>query len=395
MSAEPEARVKANAPGLPDDALESASKLMGRWLRRDVHWPAVYEPISLHDIRRWAIYSVGDDNPLWRDEEYAKRTTWGEVIAPPTFLFSIDTTIVGPGLPGIQWIHGGTDWELFRPVRVGDRITARARLINVEEKAGRRASRFIIQEGETLFEDAGGQLVGRAVTQMLRVPRARSGQGIKHDNGSSEKKKGDASAKDRDVFYSEEQMAEIAAAYANEEVRGAEPRYWEDVNVGDELPTIVKGPLTLVDIVAFFAGRRFVYSPMKMAFAERVAHPRNVYVSPKTGIPVHPAAGHFDNEIAREIGMPRAYDQGFMRINWLGHLVTNWAGDHGFVKKLTGRNIGPNLVGDVCWLNGTVAEKIDDGGEPRVVLELWGENQNGVRTAGGSAEVTLPSRRVP
>ncbi|UGS35980.1 FAS1-like dehydratase domain-containing protein [Capillimicrobium parvum] len=391
MSVESEQRGTANAPGLTDDAIATASKLLGRWLRRDVHWPAVYEPISLHDIRRWAIYSVGDDNPLWRDEEYAKRTIWGEVIAPPTFLFSIDTTIVAPGLPGIQWIHGGTDWELFRPVRVGDRITARGRLINVVEKEGRRAPRFIIQEGETLFEKAGGELVGRAVTQMLRIPRARSGQGMR---SQSSKPRANGSAA-KGVFYTEEQIAEIDEAYANEVVRGAEPRYWEDVEVGEQLPPIVKGPLTLVDIVAFFAGRRFVYSPMKMAFAERRKHPRNVYVSPQTGIPVHPAAGHFDNEIAREIGMPRAYDQGFMRINWLGHLVTNWAGDHGVVRKLSGRNLGANLVGDLCRCHGVVVEKMDDPVEPRVVLDLWGENQDGVRSASGSAEVVLPTRRVP
>ena len=59
------------APGLSDEQVEAARELIGVWLRRDVHTPAVYEPISLHDIRRWAHYSVGDDNPLWSSTDCA------------------------------------------------------------------------------------------------------------------------------------------------------------------------------------------------------------------------------------------------------------------------------------------------------------------------------------
>ncbi len=103
------------------------------------------------------------------------------------------------------------------------------------------------------------------------------------------------------------------------------------------LPVVLKGPLTLVDIVGFYSGRRTVYSVMKMAFADRDRHPRNVYYSPARNIPQHPAAGHFDVEIAHEIGMPGAYDQGWQRINWAGHMLTNWCGDSGFVRKLNGR----------------------------------------------------------
>src|ERR1700736_2526200 len=91
---------------ITDEDVVKARELVGVWLRRDVHWPAISEPLSQHDIRRWALYSVGDDNPLWVDAEYGKRTIWGGTIAPPTFLYTIDTTIVAPGLRGIQWIYG-------------------------------------------------------------------------------------------------------------------------------------------------------------------------------------------------------------------------------------------------------------------------------------------------
>ena len=36
----------------------------------------------------------------------------------------------------------------------------------------------------------------------------------------------------------------------HEEIRGATPRYWEDVKAGDELPTLVKGPLSVGEMWA-------------------------------------------------------------------------------------------------------------------------------------------------
>ena len=91
-----------DSPGLDDAQIEDARKLIGVWLRRDVHTRAIYEPVSVHDLRRWAQYSVGDDNPLFCDVEYAKSTVWATPIAPPTFPYTIDSGIVAPGLPGIQ-----------------------------------------------------------------------------------------------------------------------------------------------------------------------------------------------------------------------------------------------------------------------------------------------------
>ena len=372
---------KTQAVGITDEMIERARELIGVWLRRDVHWPAISEPISQHDIRRWAVYSCGDDNPLWSDADYAKRTIWGTTIAPPTFLYSVDTTIVAPALPGIQWVYGGTRWEHFKPVHVGDQITARARLIDMKEKAGRNAPRFIIQTGEILYENQRGEIVTRAEADMLRIPRVRSGEGmrVKKSDGGPHK-------------YSPDEIEEVRQAYLNEHRQGAEPLYWDDVVEGDDLPKIVKGPLTLVDIVAFYAGRRAVYNPLKLAFLERERHPRNVYVSPSTGIPMHPAAGHFDSEIAKEVGFGKAYDQGYMRPNWIAHLLTNWGGDWCFVRKLDVKITIPNLAGDLTWCTGRVTGKRVEGDEHLVDLECWGRNQRGETNTIATATVRLPSR---
>jgi acyl dehydratase len=373
------------AADITDEMLIRAEALIGVWLRRDVHWPAMAEDLAPIDIRRWAYYSVGDDNPLWSDEGYARGTRWGTVIAPPTFLYSVDSTIVAPGLPGIQWIYGGTRWEHFQPVLVGDRITARARLTGMQRKSGGHARHLVVQTGEVLYYNQRDELVSRAESDVLRVPRRRSTTGM---TGFDERQ-----AEGRHK-YSSEEIETVRKAYADEQRRGGEPRYWEDVAVGDELTPLPKGPLTLVDIVAFYVGRRNTYPPLKLAFAERERHPANVYVSPSTGIPVHPAAGHIDEEIAHEIGMPGPYDQGWMRANWMGHLVTNWAGDDAFVRKLAIRLSIPNLVGDLTWCRGVVTGKRAENGEHLVDLGCWGETQRGERNTTATATVRLPSRSI-
>lgn len=375
------------SPALSEQQIDDARKLIGVWLRRDVHTPSIYEPLSVHDIRRWARYSVGDDNPLFSDADYAKRTIWGSMIAPPTFLYTIDSGIIAPGLPGIQWIFAGSRFEHFLPVKVGDTITARARLIDVQVREGSNAPRYVNQVGEVLFTNQNGQLVTRYEGDIFRVPRKRSGGGFKFAVK-------DASEAPKPYRYTDEEIEAIAEGYRTEFRRGSEVLYWEDVNPGDLLPVVQKGPLTLVDIVGFYSGRRTVYDVMKLAFLARDKHPRNVYYSPTRNIPMHPAAGHFDVEIAHEIGMPGAYDQGWQRINWAGHMLTNWCGDQGFTRKLEGKVTRPNLVGDLTRMHGEVTGKRLEKGEALVDIHWWGENQRGERNCSGQAVVRLPSRNV-
>jgi len=374
-----------DSPALSDEQIDDARKLIGVWLRRDVHTPAIYEPLSVHDIRRWAHYSVGDDNPLFSDVEYAKQTNWGVVVAPPTFLYTIDSGIIAPGLPGIQWIFAGSRFEHFLPVRAGDTITARARLIDVQIKSSSNVARYVNQVGEVLYINQNGQLVCRYEGDIYRIPRKRSGGGFKFAIK-------EANEAPPPYKYTQDEIEAIAEGYRTEFRRGKAVLYWEDVNIGDALPTLQKGPLTLVDIVGFYAGRRTVYNVMKLAFAERDRHPRNVYYSPTRNIPMHPAAGHFDVEIAHEIGMPGAYDQGWQRINWAGHLLTNWCGDLGFVRRLDGRVTKPNLVGDLTRMHGEVTGKEKRNGEAIVEIRWWGENQRHEQNCSGKAEVRLPSR---
>src|SRR5260221_6365949 len=98
-------------------AIEAGRAVIGVPLRRDrMQWVRSATP----DAIRHFAWGIGDDNPLWVDDEYARATRWGAVLAPPCFLYAVDYTIVAPKLPGVQWIYAGTDWTWLDVVRCGD-----------------------------------------------------------------------------------------------------------------------------------------------------------------------------------------------------------------------------------------------------------------------------------
>jgi acyl dehydratase len=110
-----------------------------------------------------------------------------------------------------------------------------------------------------------------------------------------------------------------------------------------------------------------------------------------SGVPEPPERVHWDEAMAKAVGVPGAYDYGPERVAWLGHLVTNWMGDAGFLRRLNVRVLRHNLIGDTTWCRGTVSGKDPEG---VVHLTLRAENQRGETTASGSATVVLPERRA-
>jgi hypothetical protein len=110
----------------------------------------VSHPVSLSDIRKWAIAVYWPETPsrLFWDEEYARTTRWGGVVAPEDFNpfgWPIRTTPApfAGGLPGKapqkgeNVLNGGQVDTFFTRIRPGDVITERTRLADWEERTGR------------------------------------------------------------------------------------------------------------------------------------------------------------------------------------------------------------------------------------------------------------------
>lgn len=131
--------------------------------------PEVWEVEKGH-IRRHAE-AIGDPNPLWQDEGYARKTRYGGIIAPPLHL--IDTGLVKlvdrlvDMAPEKANINGGTELDFYRPMKVGDTITTVAKLANVKEKAGKSGS-MIFLTVEVSYTNQRGELVTRCRNTFIR-----------------------------------------------------------------------------------------------------------------------------------------------------------------------------------------------------------------------------------
>jgi acyl dehydratase len=92
---------------------------------------AVSMKVERTTIRRFAE-SIGDANPLYYDEEFARATRWGGIIAPPTFLCLLLPPLPAPEIDfGTIKLNGGSVFESFRPVRPGDVIVGLAEYADV------------------------------------------------------------------------------------------------------------------------------------------------------------------------------------------------------------------------------------------------------------------------
>ena len=175
-------------------------------------------------------------------------------------------------------------------------------------------------------------------------------------------------------------------------VRGATPRYWEDVQIGDELPVVVKGPMSPTTSIAYLLGWGGLYlQAHRFAFEQYRHHPK-LGIPNAQNVPEPPERVHWDSDLARQVGVPAAYDYGPERVSWMGHLLTDWIGDDGFLKELYVEIRHHNIMGDTTWCKGKVVEKVVENREHRVTLDLWADDQRGRQTTIGKAVVQLPSR---
>jgi acyl dehydratase len=354
-------------PTITGEALAALRARVGQPVRR----PEPYIETATRDaIRHWA-HGIGDRNPLWAA---ARR-------APPTILFAMDRVVSGyvGGLPGIHAMYGGTDFRWRRAVREDDRLVGASVLLDLEEKASAFARRAIKQTYRTTFTDAGGGVVCEADSWCFRTERDTARERATYAPAEPHR-------------YTAEELERIRRGYRDEAVRGATPRYWEDVAIGEALPEVVKGPLTVTSVVAFVQGWGSLYVRAHgLAFDLFERHPA-LAIPNAFGVPEPPERVHWDDALARAVGVPSAYDYGPERVAWLGHLVTNWMGDAGLLARLAVQVRRHNLIGDTTWCRGSVTARalVEDRGE--VTLGLTAVNQRGETIAAGQAVVVLPRR---
>jgi hypothetical protein len=349
------------------------------------------------DAFRHVANCYGDDNPLWCEPEYGAKTRWADVIAPPA-LVGGDTLIgedevpevaeehrdlmKGDPLRGVHAFYSASAREWWAPMYPEARVWRRNALVGVLDKPSEFAERAVHEWTGQVFRVEDGPLLCAQLRLMIRTERRKARERKKNDTIELRP-------------YTDDEIAEIDAQYATESPRGAEQRWWEDVAEGDAVGPMVKGPLTVTDMICWHVGMgmgMYGVQPLRLGFRNRQRIPR-FFHRDELNIPDVMQRLHWDPEFARRSGNPTTHDYGRMRETWLIHLCTDWMGDDAWLWKLDCEFRKFNYVGDTQWLRGTVTRKyLAEGDRPAVDLELEAVNQRGEVTTPGHATVLLPSR---
>ena len=332
---------------------------------------------NLDNIRRFGD-GVGDYNPLWRDEAHAARSRFGMITAPPPFLYSITLGVVAGETGAIdrrrvstEYLpvnYAGAEIEFIRPIWLNDRITAQEQVGETTRKRSRRIGAINFNTGLVTFTNQRQELVATIKTLMARYEN--TGHVLEYDRA----------AKDDDGARTEPVTEPADPLVWERERRGAQTCYFEDVDVGEAIPSLKKGTYSVTELFLFTHGVLGTGRSSRAALAAE-------------GSADLGGGGRFDSEHAQKRrNMPGQFDFGPQRVCWLSQIVTDWMGDDGTLKKLNASIRHPNVVGDTNTVHGEVTKKYVADGEHLVELSIRNENQSGLPTALGTAVVALPSR---
>ncbi|MFE6765428.1 MaoC family dehydratase N-terminal domain-containing protein [Streptomyces sp. NPDC057689] len=132
-----------------------------------------YPPTAPYEVGREKIRefaeAVGDAHPAYTDPEAAKALGHSDVIAPPTFVFSITFKAAGQviedpqlGLDYSRVVHGDQKFVYVRPVCAGDRLSVTSTIEAVKSMAG---NDILDVRGDV--HDESGELVVTAWTKLV------------------------------------------------------------------------------------------------------------------------------------------------------------------------------------------------------------------------------------
>lgn len=130
------------------------------------------EPIEAGAISKFAE-AYSDTNPLWQNEEYALKTPYKGVIAPPTFyhcLQSVGYARINPKMPWekVTGLNGGNEFEFHQDLRPGDTVSAKAKVLDLYSKESKSLGPMIFWVMETTFTNQHNEHVATQRSTFIR-----------------------------------------------------------------------------------------------------------------------------------------------------------------------------------------------------------------------------------
>ncbi len=355
-------------------------------------------PTADYTLFRIMARSYDAKNPLYSSRAYASESKWGKTIAPPLFLLNVAQFSYLPfDVPAevgtVLSVQTGSDYHWQIPVREGDNLRVFCEAPRVED---------ITPTGEQGVRTLSICYTNRYYNQDTQVGTISHIQQWTYDSPGADKEeflrtgyelsqqtaflKKDIRTTESYV-YSVEQANALQDFYEGEPRRGDLPLLWDEVNVGDELPSTLTGPITEWDQVAAVgssAERTLTMMEIRQRYPEKliydeygVPHHRNEIYLSKT---VPKISNRYSSEISEQ-----TIGSAMLRT------VSNWMGDDGFICSFTWRELAKVCLCDTILANGRVTRKYHGaGGELLVDLDLNIMDIRGYVSHAGTATVCLP-----
>lgn len=141
--------------------------------------------------------------------------------------------------------------------------------------------------------------------------------------------------------------------------------YFDNINVGDQIPSREYGPLTIVDTVRW------------------------------AGLQENTQHLHYDRDHVRQHnGLPTFIASGAYRQALLIRMLTDWIGPRGWLRKISVRHTYSTFEGDLMRFGGRVLDRWTESSDCWIACELEGKNQADKQILTGRCTLILPRRRT-
>ncbi|WP_372750121.1 MaoC family dehydratase N-terminal domain-containing protein [Litorivivens sp.] len=377
-----------------------------KWVGKPIIFAELWDPCNATDIRRW-VQAMDYPNPVHWDEEFARTSKWGGIVAPQSFTVAMDyghgchPACVGK-IPGSHLIFGGEEWWFYgSPVRPGDKLFQNRRFDGYSIAETKFAGPTVFARGDTVHRNQNGALIAKERSTAIRYLREEAKKRGMYDKEQRVPKKWTQSELD--------EVNKLRLDWIMSNREGVSPHF-EAVNIGDKLPRRVVGPHSVVTFALECRAHRQniwgtwrwnvpegVYDPAKedAGFAENMTYDHEARkFDPRQGDGLFhgPSSGHINADKAEDVGMGGAYGYGASMSSWFHDYVAYWAGHNGYIWHSKSQFRQPAFEGDVTYIDGEVIDKIEMSpyGMPVVVVKVKQTTQDGDVILSATAEVELP-----
>ena len=168
---------KESFPKITDRELDRLRRVMNVELEAREPFNRYASP----DTIRHFTHAIGDDNPLFTDEDYAASTRWGCPGGASNFSVQLLRAGRAPRVcGGFIACGGGASFEMHAPITSGTRIHGTVALAGLTPKDSRFAGKTILQEHIYTFADGNGELLAKVKEWHLRTERDTARRRGKH-----------------------------------------------------------------------------------------------------------------------------------------------------------------------------------------------------------------------